>query len=54
MPLYEFYCDKCRKEVSMRLSISEREKGTAACPGCGSRELRLLVGTVFVQTSRKS
>jgi putative FmdB family regulatory protein len=54
MPLYEFYCDKCRKEVSMTLSIREREKGTATCPHCGSRKLRPLIGTVFIQTSRKS
>lgn len=54
MPLYEFFCDKCRKEVSLTLSISEREKGDAACPQCGSRELRPLVGTFFAKTSRKS
>ncbi|MBI4269768.1 MAG: zinc ribbon domain-containing protein [Candidatus Rokubacteria bacterium] len=54
MPLYEFYCEKCRKEVSMTLTISEREKGKVACPACGSRELRALVGTFFAKTSRKS
>ena len=54
MPLYEFFCDKCHKEVSMTLSISEREKGDATCPECGSRELRPLVGTFFTKTSRKS
>jgi len=54
MPLYEFYCDKCQKEVSMTLSISEREKGAAKCPECGSRDLRPLVGTFFSKTSRKS
>ena len=36
MPLYEFFCDKCQKEVSLTLSISEREKGDAKCPQCGS------------------
>ena len=54
MPLYEFYCEKCRKEVSMTLTISERQKGKVACPTCGSRELRPLVGTFFAKTSRKS
>jgi len=54
MPLYEFFCDTCRKEVSLTLSISEREKGDAACPQCGGRELRPLVGTFFAKTSRKS
>ncbi len=54
MPLYEFYCDKCQKEVSVTMSISEREKGQAACPRCGSRAMRPLMGTFFTQTSKKS
>ena len=54
MPLYEFFCDKCQKEVSLTLSISEREKGEAQCPHCGSRDMRPQVGTFFPKTSRKS
>jgi len=54
MPLYEFFCDKCQKEVSLTLSISAREKGDAKCPQCGSRDMRPLVGTFFSKTSRKS
>jgi putative FmdB family regulatory protein len=53
MPLYEFFCDKCQKEVSLTMSISEREKGAAKCPQCGG-DLRPLVGTFFSKTSRKS
>jgi len=54
MPLYEFFCDQCRKEVALTLSMSEKEKGDAKCPQCGSREMRPLVGTFFSKTSRKS
>jgi putative FmdB family regulatory protein len=54
MPLYEFICDKCKKEVSLTLSISEREKGEAKCPQCGSRDMRPQVGMFFSTTSRKS
>ena len=54
MPLYQFFCDKCQKEVSLTLSISERQKGEAKCPLCGSRDMRPLVGTFFSKTSRKS
>jgi putative FmdB family regulatory protein len=54
MPLYEFFCDECEKEVSLTLSMSEKEKGEAKCPECGSREMRPLVGTFFSKTSRKS
>ncbi|PYN20394.1 MAG: zinc ribbon domain-containing protein [Candidatus Rokuibacteriota bacterium] len=54
MPLYEFFCDTCQKEVSLTLSISEREKSEAKCPQCGRRDLRPLMGTFFSKTSRKS
>ena len=54
MPLYEFYCDKCKREVSLTMTISEHDKGNAACPQCGSREMRPLVGTFYSKTSKKS
>ena len=54
MPLYEYYCDKCKREVTLTMTMSQHDKGGAACPDCGSRGLRPLIGTVFTQTSRKS
>jgi len=54
MPLYEYYCEKCKREVTVRMSLSEREKSGVACPKCGNRSMRPLLGTVFTQTSRKS
>ena len=54
MPLYEFYCKKCQREVSLTMTITEHDKGKAACPQCGSRDLRPLLGTFFTQTSKKS
>lgn len=53
MPLYEFYCDRCQKEVTITQSMSEHARG-AACPECGNRDMRPLVGTFFSKTSRKS
>ena len=53
-PLYEYYCDKCKREVTLTMTMSEHDKGGAACPDCGNRGLRPLVGTFFTQTSRKS
>ncbi len=54
MPVYEYYCEKCRREVVLTLSISEHAKGKAVCPKCGGASLRPLVSTFFSQTSRKS
>ena len=54
MPLYEYYCEKCQKEVTVTMSMSERDKGGASCPQCGGQSMRPLVAPVFTQTSRKS
>ncbi len=54
MPLYEYFCEKCQKEVTLAMSISEHDKGNAVCPQCGGKELQPLVGTFFAKTSRKS
>lgn len=54
MPLYEYYCEKCQREVSVTMTISEHDKGLPQCPQCGGREMRPLVGTFFSKTSRKS
>jgi len=54
MPHYEFRCDKCRKEVTIMLSIGERERGDYKCPACGSKQLQAQMGAFFSKTSRKS
>jgi putative FmdB family regulatory protein len=54
MPVYEYYCDKCQRDVEVTQSISEHGKGAAACPKCGSAALRPLMSSFFTQTSRKS
>jgi len=54
MPVYEYFCEGCKKEVTRTMSISEHDKGGAVCPECGGRSLRPLMATIFTQTSRKS
>jgi putative FmdB family regulatory protein len=54
MPLYEYYCEKCQREVTIPMTISAHDKGGASCPQCGGTQMRPLMGTVFTQTSRKS
>lgn len=54
MPVYEYHCDACRRDVSVTLSISAHDKAKVECPQCGSTALRPLVSSFFSQTSRKS
>jgi len=54
MPHYEFHCAKCRKDVTITLSVSQREGGDSRCPECGSTRLQPLLGTFFSKTSRKA
>ena len=38
MPHYEFYCEKCEKEVTLTMSIAERERGGFPLLAVGSGE----------------
>jgi putative FmdB family regulatory protein len=46
MPMYEYYCDRCDREVTLTLSISEHQKGRIQCPRCGGKSLRPLLSTL--------
>ncbi len=54
MPVYEYHCDKCDREVTLTLTISEHNKGPVKCAKCGSKALRPLLSTFLTQTSKKS
>ena len=54
MPVYEYYCDKCDREVTLTMTISRHEKGKIECPQCGSKALRPLLSAFMSQTSKKS
>ncbi len=52
MPLYEFFCPRCQKEVSMTLTITEREGGGVQCPNCQG-SLEPVMATFYSKTSKK-
>jgi putative FmdB family regulatory protein len=54
MPLYEYYCETCRQEVTVAITMRERDAGSATCPRCQGRDVRPLLGAFFSKTSRKS
>ncbi len=53
MPLYEYRCPRCQKEVALTLTLKERESGGAKCPDCRTA-LEPLMTTFYSKTSRKS
>ena len=54
MPLYEYECKKCSHRFERTARISEQATKRVRCPSCGSTSVRQLIGTVSVQTSKKS
>lgn len=49
MPIYEYHCPRCNKDVSIFfLSFSEAEKEAAVCPECGDEGLERVFSTVSV------
>jgi putative FmdB family regulatory protein len=56
MPVYEYECKKCGHQFSVVLSMEahEHDKDKVRCPKCNSKEVKHLVESVFVTTSRKS
>jgi len=41
MPVYEYFCPKCKREFELRRPFSEADK-PASCPDCGSQAERLI------------
>ena len=54
MPVYEYHCGKCDREVTLTLAISQHDKGQIKCPKCGSKALRPLLSAFMSQTAKKS
>jgi putative FmdB family regulatory protein len=54
MPTYEFHCEDCKKEVTLVLTMKEREEAKFVCPQCQGKKLEPLMAGFFAKTSRKS
>ena len=44
----EDYCEKCKGEVTITMTISQHDKGGVACPKCGGTQLRQLSIAKFI------
>jgi len=54
MPTYDFRCESCAKTFSVTMSMSERDKGNIACPGCKEGKVVQLYSAFYAKTSKKS
>jgi putative FmdB family regulatory protein len=55
MPIYEYYCPKCKKDVTIFfLSFSDPREETAICPECREKNLERILSSVSVIKERRS
>jgi putative FmdB family regulatory protein len=54
MPMYEYKCLDCGKEVLLSLSLKDHENRAATCPSCKSKRMEQVFTSVMAKTSRKS
>jgi putative FmdB family regulatory protein len=54
MPIYEFKCNSCGHNFDIIESFQEHDKHEEKCPKCKSEDIERVLGTVSVQTSKKS
>jgi putative FmdB family regulatory protein len=54
MPAYEYECKKCGRTFNLVMSIREHDKAEVRCPKCKSKEVKHLIESFYVTTSKKS
>ena len=58
MPEYEYKCEACKEEFTVKLSVTEHvekdHKHEVHCPRCDSTEVKHLIESIYVTTSKKS
>ena len=54
MPRYEFFCEDCKKEFEVILTLSEYEEGKVKCPKFDGKHVHQEAAAFFAVTSKKS
>lgn len=55
MPVYEYLCGQCKKAFTEKHTFQEYdEHKILKCPKCGSQQVRQVLSSTFVKTSKKS
>ena len=54
MPTYDFKCEKCKKNFSLIMTVSEYETKKKRCPKCKSTRVKQQISSFQTITSKKS
>jgi len=54
MPVYEYFCEACKKEFEKTLTLHEHDKNKITCPKCGSKHVEQMAAAFTAVTSKKS
>ncbi len=54
MPMYEYYCRKCDKTFTLRMSISSHDTEQVRCPSCKETNVEQVMAAFVAMTSKKS
>ena len=54
MPSDDFRCPSCKKQFSLRMPITERDRKQIKCPKCASSKIEPVFSAFFAKTSRKA
>ena len=54
MPVYEYRCEKCERDFSVEMSISEYSREKVTCPNCNSPDVKRQISVFQTITSKKS
>lgn len=54
VPIYEYHCEKCKKDFAETMRLEDYGRKQVKCVYCQSKQVRRLMGSVSVKTSKKS
>lgn len=54
MPSYDYYCHKCDRSFTVRMSIQEHDTKQIECPHCQGTEVEQIISSFMAVTSKKS
>jgi putative FmdB family regulatory protein len=55
MPVYEYFCESCKKEFEAILTLSEHDhEEKIVCPKCGKHKVHQVAAAFTAVTSKKS